>query len=213
MSEKIKIIIADDHAMFRDGLKALLNKEKLINVCGDSDNELDIMKLVKEQSPNVVLMDIDMGATNGIELTKKIRTQYSAVNVLAISMHGDQEYVIKMLEAGAMGYILKNSGKEEMLNAIKCIANGETYLSQEVSKCLMLNALQKSKPSTDIPLTKREIEVLQLITQEFSNAEIANKLFVSTRTIDTHRRNLMEKLDVKNTAGLVRYAYRNKLID
>lgn len=213
MSEKIKIIIADDHAMFRDGLKALLNKEKLIEVCGDSDNELDIMKLVKEQSPNVVLMDIDMGATNGIVLTKQIRTQYSAVNVLAISMHGDQEYVIKMLEAGAMGYILKNSGKEEMLSAIKCIANGETYLSQEVSKCLMLNALHKSKPNTDIRLTKREIEVLQLITQEFSNAEIANKLFVSTRTIDTHRRNLMEKLDVKNTAGLVRYAFRNKLID
>ncbi|MDE5421076.1 response regulator transcription factor [Ancylomarina sp. DW003] len=213
MNTKIKVIIADDHKMFRDGLKALLSKEKLIDVCGDSDNEIEIMNLIKEKSPEVVLMDIDMGETNGIDLTRRIKSHYSGINVLAISMHGDQEYVIKMLEAGAMGYILKNSGKEEVLTAIKSIANGETYLSQEVSKCLMLNAIQKSKPSTDIPLTKREVEVLQLISQEFSNAEIANKLFVSTRTIDTHRRNLMEKLAVKNTAGLVKYAFRNKLIE
>lgn len=210
---KIKILIADDHKMFREGIKALLQKEKMIEVCGDADNEQDILSLIKLSRPDVVLMDIDMGTTSGINLTEKIKAYDGSINVLAVSMHGDKEYVVKMLEAGAVGYILKNAGKEEMLRAIKCVAVGDTYLSGEVSKNLMFGRIEKSKAEKSISLTKREIEILKLIAQEFSNNEIASQLFVSVRTVDTHRRNLMEKLAVKNTAGLVKYAFRNKLVE
>lgn len=210
---KINIAIADDHKMFREGIKALLQKEKMIEVCGDADNEKDILEIVKTFQPDVVLMDIDMGATNGIDLTKKIKLLDERVNVLAVSMHGDKEYVVKMLEVGAVGYILKNAGKEEMMRAIKCVAVGDTYLSKEVSRCLMYGRTVNSKSESIVSLTKREIEVLKLIAQEYSNNEIAKQLFVSVRTIDTHRRNLMEKLAVKNTAGLVKYAFRNKLVE
>jgi len=217
MVKKISILIADDHKMFRDGIKALLEKEKDMQVVSEAENGLQVMEKLQEKLVDVILMDIDMGETNGLETTRLVKAKYPEVNILVLSMHGDHNYIVRMLEAGAIGYILKNAGKEEMLNAIKSVAQGDSYFSKEVSVRLIehLNrpANQSNRKDNDIPLTARELEVLKLIAQEYSNPEIAEQLFISIRTVDTHRRNLLEKLAVKNTAGLVKYAIKKRLIE
>ncbi len=213
---KIRILIADDHEIFRDGIRALLEKEKNIEVIGDAANGSEVINFLENNEVDVILMDIDMGNINGIDATFNLKKKYPEVNVLALSMYGEYNYILKMIEAGANGYILKNAGKEEMLTAINSVAAGGSYFSREVSMRLFenINKLQKSTANkSEIPLTNREIEILKLIAQEYSNAEIADKLFISIRTVDTHRRNLIEKLGVKNTAGLVKYAMKKGLID
>lgn len=217
--QKITILIADDHKIFRQGLTELLNKEQNMMVIGDAGEGKDVIEFLRLQKVDVVLMDIDMGEgeTSGIELTSEIIKLYPETKVLALSMHGDKNYIVKMLEAGATGYILKNAGKEEMINAIQTVANGNTYFSSLVSAKLLEQIInptnsKKSKPK-GTPLTDREIEVLKLIADEYSNPEIAEKLFISVRTVDTHRRNLLDKLGVKNTAGLVKYAFQKGLLD
>lgn len=215
MPKVITVLIADDHKIFRDGIKALLEKEKDIEVLAEAENGNEVMEKLDVQQVNVILMDIDMAETNGIETTKKIKEKYPGVNILVLSMHGEQNYIVKMLEAGAIGYILKNTGKDEMLTAIKSVSQGDSYFSKEVSARLIehLNRPVQSVRTDDIPLTTREVEVLKLIAQEYSNPEIAEKLFISIRTVDTHRRNLLDKLGVKNTAGLVKYALKTGLIE
>jgi DNA-binding NarL/FixJ family response regulator len=211
------ILIADDHKMFREGLSELLHKELYFNVVDDVGDEDKIRAVLKTQKIDVILMDIDMGDTNGIEMTAEVIKNYPATKVLALSMHGDKNYIVKMLEAGAKGYILKNAGKEEMINAIHTVANGDTFFSSQVSAKILEYLTNpnksKKKKSEDTPLTDREIEVLRLIADEYSNPEIAEKLFISVRTVDTHRRNLLDKLMVKNTAGLVKYAIQKNLLN
>tara|TARA_R110000868_G_C10732548_1_gene751736 strand:+ start:32 stop:685 length:654 start_codon:yes stop_codon:yes gene_type:complete len=215
--EQMNILIADDHKMFREGLAELLNKEHNMEVVGDVGSGKEIRELIGQQKVDIILMDIDMGETSGIEMTEEIKREHPDIKVLALSMHGDKSYIIKMLEAGANGYILKNAGKEEMINAIHTAANGNTYFSSQVSAKLLdhiSNPLPaKKKKTEDTPLTDREIEVLVLISEEYSNPEIAEKLFISVRTVDTHRRNLLDKLGVKNTAGLVKYAIQKGFLD
>lgn len=213
--EQINIIIADDHKMFREGLAELLSKSKDLNIIGGAGNRDEILALLASQNIDVIIMDIDMGEISGITLTAEIRALCPQIRVLALSMHGEKNYIVKMLEAGASGYILKNAGKEEMMNAIRTVANGDTYLSSQVSARLIdhITNPEKKQKQEGIPLTEREIEVLRLIADEYSNSEIANKLFISIRTVDTHRRNLLEKLQVKNTAGLVKYAISKGLLE
>jgi len=213
---KIRILIADDHKIFRDGIRALLDKEKHISVVGDVANAGEVIDFLEKNEADVILMDIDMGKTDGIDATFILKKKYPEVNVLALSMYGEHNYILKMIEAGANGYILKNAGKEELLTAINSVAAGGSYFSREVSLRLFenINKLHKTTSSnSEIPLTNREIEILKLIAQEFSNSEIADKLFISIRTVDTHRRNLIEKLGVKNTAVLVKYAIKKGLIE
>ena len=211
------ILIADDNKMFREGLSELLHKELDFNVVDDVGDEDKIRAVLKTQKIDVILMDIDMGDTNGIEMTAEVIKNYPATKVLALSMHGDKNYIVKMLEAGAKGYILKNAGKEEMINAIHTVANGYTFFSSQVSAKILEYLTNpnksKKKKSEDTPLTDREIEVLRLIADEYSNPEIAEKLFISVRTVDTQRRNLLDKLMVKNTAGLVKYAIQKNLLN
>ena len=211
------ILIADDHKMFREGLSELLHKELDFNVVDDVGDEDKIRAVLKTQKIDVILMDIDMGDTNGIEMTAEVIKNYPATKVLALSMHGDKNYIVKMLEAGAKGYILKNAGKEEMINAIHTVANGYTFFSSQVSAKILEYLTNpnksKKKKSEDTPLTDREIEVLRLIADEYSNPEIAEKLFISVRTVDTQHRNLLDKLMVKNTAGLVKYAIQKNLLN
>lgn len=215
--EQINIIIADDHKIFLEGLSELLSKEADLNILGGAGNRLEILEILESMSVHLVIMDIDMGELSGIDLTEEIIQKYPDLKVLALSMHGEKNYIVKMLEAGAKGYILKNAGKEEMLNAIHTVANGNTYLSSQVSSKLIEHIINPEKTKKqnlgDIPITDREIEVLRLIVEEYSNSEIAEKLFISVRTVDTHRRNLLEKLGVKNTAGLVKYALQKGLLD
>jgi DNA-binding NarL/FixJ family response regulator len=213
---KIRILIADDHKMFREGIKALLDKEKHISVVGDVADGNEVINFLENNEVDIILMDIDMGKPNGIDATFNLKKKFPDVNVLALSMYGEHNYILKMIEAGANGYILKNAGKEEMLTAINSVAAGGSYFSREVSVRLFenINKLQKKESDkSDIPLTNREIEILKLISQEYSNAEIADKLFISIRTVDTHRRNLIEKLRVKNTAGLVKYAMKKGMVE
>src|SRR5882762_1192429 len=213
---KIKVLIADDHKIIRVGLRGLIELSKDIEVAAEAENGTEVIDLVKKVKVDVVLMDIDMGHTSGIETTHQLKKEHPEIKVLGLTMHEEQEYIVEMLEAGASGYLLKNIGMDELLTAIRTAAKGDSYFSHQVSTTLLQAITQKKnfpafKGNHNGPLTEREIEVLQLIAREFSNGEIAEKLFISIRTVDTHRRNLLEKLQVKNTAGLVKYAMEKGL--
>jgi len=215
--EQVQVLLVDDHRMFREGVRSLLDKHKEVHVVGEASSGEEALTAIENAQPEVILMDINLGEMNGIETTRQITEDYPNVKVLALTMHKDGDYVIRMLKAGAKGFILKTAGREEMLSAIKAVAVGDSYFGGEVSSLLMSYIEQKERVEEEgehskIPLTPREVEILQHIALEFSNPEIAEKLFISVRTVDTHRRNLLEKLNLKNTAGLVKYALRMGLI-
>ena len=209
--QAIKVLIADDHKIFREGIHSLLEKAEGIHVRGEASNESEILSFLESNEVDVILMDIDLEESSGIETTKKITQKENDIKILALSMHGESNYVIKMLDAGATGYILKNTGRDELITAIRTVAKGDSYYSSQVSSKIIQHLQHRKKQKGDklsVPLSDREIEVLQLIAEEHSNPEIAEKLFISTRTVDTHRRNLLEKLGLRNTAGLVKYAIK-----
>ena len=214
--DKIRVMIADDHKIFRDGIKSILEKGKDMEVVEEAAKGSEVIEKVSKASIDVIVLDIDMGKPNGIEIAEIISKEYPDINILILSMMGLHDFIIQALEKGAIGFILKNAGKDEMLSAIRTVAKGDSYFSKEVS-AILIEHLNKPRATrkriADIPLSARELEVLKLIVQENSNPEIAEKLFISIRTVDTHRRNLLEKLGVKNTAGLVKYAIQKGLID
>ncbi len=212
----ITVLIADDHEVFRDGIISILEDVEDITVIAEANNGREVMTELQKLQPNIILMDISMGDAGGIETTKLVRKEYPEIKVLVLSMHSESGYIVKMLEAGASGYLLKDAGKEEMIRAIRTVAEGDTYYSQKVSSTIvhhLTNPNKVKKEKSGIPLTKREIEILKLIAGEFSNPEIAEQLFISIRTVDAHRRNLLEKLGAKNTAGLVKYALKHGIIE
>lgn len=209
---KIKVYLADDHAMFRDGIKAMLKDESDFDIVGEGDNEKTILSECTELEPDVVLMDISMQGTDGIQVTRKLREAGSQVKILAVSMHNESNYIKSMLDSGANGYILKTTGRNEMITAIQTVYNGATFLSNEVSQNL-IKGLQLQASESHAKLTPREIDVLKMIAGEYSNQEIADTLFISSRTVDTHRRNLLEKLGLKNTAGLVKFAIKKGYVE
>ncbi len=212
----INVLIADDHEVFRDGIISILENVDDISIVAEAKDGRETMEKLKEVKPDVILMDIAMGGANGIETTQLVKQAYPDIKVLVLSMHSESGYVVKMLEAGASGYLLKDAGQEEMIRAIRTVYEGNTYYSQQVSSIIvaqLTNSGKAQKERAGVPLTQREVEVLKLITEEYSNPEIAEKLFISVRTVDTHRRNLLEKLRVKNTAGLVKYAIKQGLLD
>ena len=210
------MMIADDHKIFRDGIKSILEKEKDMEVVEEASEGSEVIEKVSRAAIDVIVLDIDMGDPNGIEIAEIIGKEYPEVNILILSMMGLHDFIIQALEKGAIGFILKNAGKDELLTAIRTVAKGDSYFSKEVS-AILIEHLNKPRATrkriADIPLSARELEVLKLIVQEDSNPQIAEKLFISIRTVDTHRRNLLEKLGVKNTAGLVKYAMQKGLID
>ena len=211
----IRILIADDHKVFRDGIISILDDVEDIKVIAEANDGNAVMDKLNEVQPEVILMDITMGDTNGIDTTRLVSQRYPEIKVLVLSMHAESGYIIKMLEAGASGYLLKDAGKEEMIRAIRTVVEGDTYYSKKVSSIIVQHLTKPNKAKHEkagVPLTKREVEILQLIAEEYSNPEIAEKLFISIRTVDTHRRNLIEKLNVKNTAGLVKYAIKHGVI-
>jgi DNA-binding NarL/FixJ family response regulator len=210
----IKTAIVDDHKMFRDGVTSILNQIDDIDVIWSSSNTEETLNHIKFQIPDVLLMDLSLGEENGFTLSKLLLDDFPELKILALSMHQEDNYIVKILEIGACGYLLKDAGGEEMVRAIRTVYNGDTYYSKHVSEVLIKHITKGTKPSersTTISLTKREEEVLKLIADEYTNPEIAKMLYISIRTVDTHRRNLLEKLNVKNTAGLVRYAIKNGL--
>ncbi len=219
MSEPITLLLVDDHQIIRDGIKALLKDVPDVQITGEADNGQIALEMMAKHKYAVIIMDVNMPVMNGIEATQAIVRDYPLVPVLCLSMHDEVEYISKMLQAGAHGYILKNSGKQELVNAIHKLSQGEKYFSSEVSYAMMMTYIggsgstnRSSATKQNVQLTKREIEIISLIASEMTNQEIADKLSISLRTVDTHRRNLLQKLGVKNTAGLVRYAMQHNLI-
>lgn len=213
---KIKILIADDHKIVRDGIISLLSGEKEFSIVNVANNGNEVLTILKNETIDIIIMDISMPEMNGIECTLKIKQLYPDVQVLILSMYNEEQYVKEVFSSGASGYILKNAGKEVLINAIKAIISGKPYYGSEITQTY-IDSLNKpdsnSNEAVDIInyLTSREIEILKLIVNEYSNQEIAEKLFVSIRTVDAHRRNLLNKVDAKNTAGLVKFALSNNL--
>lgn len=209
-------MIADDHRVFREGIVSILENTGEIRVIAQAQDGKQVMEKLRQIKPELILMDISMGEAGGIETTRLVKEQYPEIKVLVLSMHSESSYIVKMLEAGASGYLLKDAGSSELINAIKAVAEGHTYFSSQVSATLVDQLVKGKKPAErkeGVQLTKREIEVLRLIAEEYSNSEIAEKLFISIRTVDTHRRNLLEKLGLKNTAGLVKYAIKHGIVE
>ncbi|KXX71383.1 response regulator transcription factor [Flammeovirga sp. SJP92] len=216
MNTPIKLILVDDHIMIREGLKSFLHQDQFL-IVGEANNGQEALELLKENEVNVVVTDIMMPEMDGIELSKAITREYPDVQVLALTMMNENYNIKKMLSAGAKGYVLKDCTQDDLRNAIKTVAQGKPFYSSEVTNIIMegLSSIPSSKKrvSSEIPLTGREKEILHLICKEYSNQEIANELFISTRTVETHKRNLLEKTGVKNVAGLVLYAIERKLFD
>ena len=217
----IRIMIVDDHQIIRDGIKSYLSIDPDIIVVQEAASAIEALsELEKNADIDVIVMDISLGeGEGGIKITKTITERYKNIHILAMSMHDEGAHILHMLKAGATGYILKGQGMNELVEALKTVAVGENYFSKNVSETLMKQFTKKKNDSPSknkkplVQLTKREIEILKLITEEYTNQEIADKLFISSRTVDSHRRTLLQKLNVKNTAGLVRYALNHGLTD
>ncbi|MFT3843826.1 MAG: response regulator transcription factor [Lacibacter sp.] len=203
---KIRVFIVDDHYMVVEGIRSLLQTEREIEWMGHAMNADSCLAYLQQQQPDVILMDISMPGKTGIDLCKEVKEKYPSVFILGLSTFNQQSFIQKMMENGASGYILKNATQKELIEAIQMVAKGKTYLSDEVADRL------KETINTQPVLTRREKEVLDLIAEGMTNNEIAGKLFVSVSTVDTHRKNLLTKLDAKNTADLVRLAVRFNLI-
>jgi DNA-binding NarL/FixJ family response regulator len=203
---KASVFIVDDHFMVIEGIRSLLQNEKDIEWMGHATNAASCLAFLKQQQPDVILMDISMPDKSGIDLCKEVREKYPSVFVLGLSTFNQQAIIRNMIDNGASGYVLKNAGKTELLEAIAAAVSGKTYMSHEVS--LSLRESDNSLP----PVTRREKEVLQLIAEGLTNAEIAEKLFISIPTVNTHRKSLLEKFDAKNTAILVSKGIKSGLI-
>lgn len=211
--KKIKLLIVDDHKVVRAGIRLLFQTDNEVSVVGEAENGEMATELVKKLHPDVVITDISMPNMGGIQLTKKLKEEHPNVKVLIISMHNDDDYIIDALEAGAMGYITKDSNDDEITNAVHSISNDKMYYGSSISDVFAKKLLKQTKSANEIEkLTERELEVLELIVLGMSNKEIANKLFVSKRTVDNHRTNCMRKISANNTADIVRIAYQNNLV-
>ncbi|HKJ42733.1 MAG TPA: response regulator transcription factor [Sunxiuqinia sp.] len=215
---QISVLLADDHEIVRDGLKAFLEDESNITIVGEAANGQEALEKAKELQPNVVIMDIRMPEMTGIEATKLMPQYAPDAKILVLTMHETEEYVLRSIESGAHGYLLKDTSKEEFMKAIVTVAKGEKYFSHHASNVLVnqyLTNQQKPKNKADelkFELTKREREILSLITQGLSNKDIAAQLEKSVRTIETHRFNIMKKLDVSNVVELIRVAQEEHLV-
>jgi two-component system, NarL family, response regulator NreC len=210
---KIRILLADDHPMVRSGLIKLLEPYKDFAIIGEASDGEEAVAMTKKLEPDVLVIDLSMPKLSGIEATKIIRKNYPSVKVLVLTMYDNEEYVYQILKSGAGGYLLKSSGRDELAAAIHAVARGDRFFSARVSEIMTEAYLRKSEArddlslnDDDLPLTKREKEVLQHIAGGLNNSQIAEKLFISARTVETHRTNIMQKLNIHDAANLVRFA-------
>ncbi|MEK6197245.1 MAG: response regulator transcription factor [Desulfobacterales bacterium] len=207
----IRVLIADDHKIMLAGLRSLLEKQTDFEVVGEADNGRKAVKMAQEKTPDVVVMDVSMPDLNGIEATMQIIESLPKTRVIALSMHSDKRFVMGMLRAGASGYLLKDCASQELANAIVQVAGGKKYLSPEITGVVIDDFLlggSAEEVAAASPLSPREREVLQLIAEGWSTKQIASHLYVSIKTIETHRRQIMRKLDLHAIADLTKYAIR-----
>jgi two-component system, NarL family, response regulator NreC len=210
--DKIRVLLADDHTLIRSGIATLLQSNKDFQVVGEAEDGEEAVRKTGELKPTVVVLDLSMPKLSGIEATKQIRKKYPDVNVLVLTMHENEEYVYQILKSGAAGYVLKSAGKDELIAAIRAAARGDKFFSPRISQIMAEGYVRRVEQAAtemeqgDIPLTRREREVLALVVDGLTNQQIADQLFISPRTVDTHRTNIMQKLNIHDLANLVRYA-------
>ncbi len=212
----IKVFLADDHKMFRDGLKAQLDNVEEMVVVGEASDGREAIKMLEELKPDVAVLDVAMPMLNGIEATRNFLKAVPDLKIVMLSMLADQMYVVEALKAGASGYLLKEESFDQLLEAINIVLSGKVFLSKSIEEVMMEDLVRQIRNGdmekhTD-PLTDREREVLQLIAEGKTSREAAEILSVSVSTVDTHRKKIMDKLSIHNTAGLVKYAIKNKII-
>lgn len=211
------VMLVDDHRIVLDGLRSILEEEKNIYITGEAENGREALKLLRKKQPRVILVDLHMPDMSGIELTRKIHEKYSEINVLMLTMNDEGTLINQSIEAGASGYILKNSSSDELLDAVQTVAEGKKYLSSKAQEVVMnsifnhQNSIKEVEPGV-VSLTRRETEILNLIAKEYTNEEIANQLFISERTVETHRKNIFTKTKTKTVVGLIKYAFQHGLI-
>lgn len=205
-----RVLIVDDHKILREGLRSLLVDADEFEVIGEAENGRDALKLAKQLKPDIVLMDVAMAELNGIEATRQLIAMLPDTKVLGLSMHSDSRYVKRMLEAGASGYLLKENAFDELITALRAVAANRVYVSPEASGSLLSDIAQGQSvdENNSSPLTAREKEILQLIAEGHSTQTVAERLFISTKTVETHRKKIMDKLDLHSIAELTKYAIR-----
>lgn len=207
---KIRVIVVDDHQLFREGIISLLTKNDDLEIVGEAASAEDLFGLLASTSPNIVLIDISMPGTNGLEVIENARLKYPDVKFIVLTMHAEGQYVVKAVRNGAFGYLIKNADENELISAIKNVADGKKHFNSEISQLMIGNMAIEGESHKK--LSDREMEVLTLVSEGQTTKEIADQLFVSARTVETHRVNMMKKLKVQNSAELIKKAAHLKLI-
>src|SRR5262245_12464048 len=217
--EKIKILIADDHNIVRQGLRTLFQSVPEFSIIGEAANGEELLHLAARHQPDLVIADLSMPALNGAEATRRLKENNPGAKVLILTIHDEGEYVSQLIRAGADGYVLKDADKDELFTAVRTIAAGGRFFGEKILKYLIDDFVKLSHEqgsaarSTKPRLTKRETEILRYVAEGLSSKAIAQRLFLSVRTVDTHRANIMEKLNIHETAGLVRYAIQKGIVE
>lgn len=209
----INLLLVDDHAIVTDGIKALLDGDESFVIKGEARNGQLALEMLRILKIDLVLLDIDMPVLNGTQTLEKIKKEFPQVKVVMLSMHDEKAMIHALLQMGADGYLLKNASKEELMQCLRMVANSEIFISPEVHAILLQSDSEKARNPLLAQLTDREIEIIALIAQGLNNKEIGERLFISHRTVDTHRTNMMSKLDLHNVAGIVKFAIVNGLLE
>lgn len=214
MTSPIRLVIADDHEIFRDGLALMLSRQKNMSLAGQASDGGELLAMVRETQPDVVLADIKMPHMDGIEATKVLLHEFPDLKIIALSMFSEENLIVEMLEAGAKGYLLKNADKQEILDAIASVMQNQEYYCRDTSVTLasMIVKSNFNRKKEVVEFSDREMEIIKLICKQFTAQEMGESLFLSRRTVEGYRTRILEKMNVKNTAGVVIYALKNKLI-
>jgi DNA-binding NarL/FixJ family response regulator len=211
----IRIVLADDHEIFRDGFRVMLKKQPTIELIGEAGDGDELIELVKQKQPDVVVTDIKMPRTDGIQATKHLSANYPEIGIIALSMFDEENLIIDMLEAGAKGYLLKNAHKNEIVNAVETVFKKQTYYcnhtSRKLTRLIAESNFNPNRRSLQPDFSERELNVIRFVCQEMSNKEIAEKIGLSVRTVEGYRERIQEKINAKNTAGIVVYAIKNRI--
>ena len=216
--EKIKLILVDDHQLVRTGIANLLSGEPGFEIIGEASESREMFDLLRQLQPDIAVLDIALPGMSGIEITKKLHNDYPGIRILILSMHTSEEFIFNAINSGARGYLPKNTSRRELIEAIYAIHRGEEYFAESISNVILKSYIKKAKShSTDDEnkeglLSKRELEVLKLFAEGMTNQEIADKLFISIRTVESHKNHIMARLELKTTVDLVKFAIRNNIV-